>query len=69
MERMTHKARLRYWVEALHRCARECAERGITKQQRIAEQGVVRQDVLQLVAANPGSGVGTDRIQGGCSGV
>ena len=40
MERMTHKARLRYWVEALHRCAQECAERGITKQQWIAEQGV-----------------------------
>ena len=40
MERMTHKARLGYWVEALHRCARECAERGISKQQWIAEQGV-----------------------------
>ena len=40
MEGITHKARLRYWVEALHRCARECAERGITKQQWIAEQGV-----------------------------
>ena len=40
MERMTRKARLQYWVEALHRCARECAERGISKQQWIAEQGV-----------------------------
>ena len=40
MERMTHKAQLQYWVEALHRCARECAERGISKQQWIAGQGV-----------------------------
>ncbi|MBR4211256.1 MAG: hypothetical protein IKR84_02555 [Oscillibacter sp.] len=36
MERMTHKVRLRYWAEALHRCA----QRGISKQQWITEQGV-----------------------------
>ena len=39
MDRVTHKARLSYWVEAVHRCAQECAERGISKGQWIAEQG------------------------------
>ena len=39
MDTVTHKARLSYWVEALHRCAQECAERGISKGQWIAEQG------------------------------
>ena len=39
MDRATHKARLSYWVEALQRCAQECAERGISKGQWIAEQG------------------------------
>ena len=38
MDRATHKARLSYWVEAMHRCAQECAERGINKGQWIAEQ-------------------------------
>ena len=40
MDKMTHKARLEYWVDTLHRCAQECAERGISKQQWIREQGV-----------------------------
>ena len=39
MDRVTRKARLSYWVETVHRCARECAERGISKGQWIAEQG------------------------------
>ena len=40
MDRVTRKARLSCWVEAVHRCAQECAERGISKGQWIAEQGI-----------------------------
>ena len=40
MDKTTRKARFQYWADALRRCARECAERGISKKQWIEEQGV-----------------------------